>query len=298
MRQRQRQRLRNEQQLSSLTLPLTLKPAATKRTGLMFPESENRENLSNPSFIKSLSIGQNWKSKSMRIFPEEFVRSAGEAFVHRVVLSVLWNNSWQCWLQQEKNGLFMVEEDWDEFVDDNLLDTDDTLLFTHQDTMYFQVRIFKKDGNEITSVPLEGEPETQPFHQETTPAYASANGGTSSRARKGYAHVENPKRYLLNPRNPYFEKTLTKPNIVLYVNTWVIEEYDLEFSPPNTHMYFLLPDGEKLDGYTKDYGGSHSFLGWAAVCERCNLRTGDTVVCELELSGRVVSAVRVHLLDE
>lgn len=101
------------------------------------------------------------------------MRSAGEAFVHRVVLSVLWNNSWQCWLQQEKNGLFMVEEDWDEFVDDNLLDTDDTLLFTHQDTMYFQVRIFKKDGNEITSVPLEGEPETQPFHQETTPAYAS-----------------------------------------------------------------------------------------------------------------------------
>ncbi|KAG2246597.1 hypothetical protein Bca52824_086225 [Brassica carinata] len=264
----------------------------------MLPESENLENLSNPSFIKSLSIGQNWKSKSMRIFPEEFVRSAGEAFVHRVVLSVLWNNSWQCWLQQEKNGLFMVEEDWDEFVDDNLLDTDDTLLFTHQDTMYFQVRIFKKDGNEITSVPLEGEPETQPFHQETTPAYASANGGTSSRARKGYAHVENPKRYLLNPRNPYFEKTLTKTNIVLYVNTWVIEEYDLEFSPPNTHMYFLLPDGEKLDGYTKDYGGSHSFLGWAAVCERCNLRTGDTVVCELELSGRVVSAVRVHLLDE
>ena len=78
----------------------------------------------------------------------------------------------------------------------------------------------------------------------------------------------------------------------------MIEEYDLEFSPPNTHMHFLLPDGETLDGYTKDYGGSHSFLGWAAVCERCNLRTGDTVVCELELSGRVVVAVRVHLLDE
>ena len=98
------------------------------------------------------------------------MRSAGEAFVHRVVLCVLWNNSWQCWLQQDKNGLFMVEEDWDEFVDDNLLDTDDILLFTHQDTIYFQVRIFKKDGKEIISAPLEFEPQ-----KETTSASASGN---------------------------------------------------------------------------------------------------------------------------
>ncbi|CAH8388709.1 unnamed protein product [Eruca vesicaria subsp. sativa] len=267
----------------------------------MLPERETRENKSNPSFIKSLSLGQNWKSKSTRIMPEEFMRSAGEAFEHRIVLSVRWNNSWQLWLQQEKNGLFMVEEDWDEFVDDNLLGTDDILLFTQQDTMYFEVRIFKKDGKEIMSVPLKVEPETEPFHfmphnshQETYPVSASASGGAS----KGYAHVKNPKRYLLNPRNPYFEKTLTKTNTVLYVNTWVIEEYGLEFSPPNTHIYFLLPDGERLDGYTKDYGRSHSFLGWAAVCQRCNLKTGDNVVCELELSGRVVVGVRVHLVNE
>ncbi|KAG2317684.1 hypothetical protein Bca52824_020806 [Brassica carinata] len=125
----------------------------------------------------------------------------------------------------------------------------------------------------------------------------AASGGTTSRARKGFAHVKNPKRFLLNPRNPYFEKTLTKTNTVLYVNTWVIEEYNLEFSPRNTHIYFLLPDGERLDGYTKDYGGSHSFLGWAAVCQKYNLKTGDTVVCELELSGRVVSAVTVHFIN-
>ncbi|KAJ4865882.1 B3 domain-containing protein [Raphanus sativus] len=254
--------------------------------------------MSNPSsFTKSLSLGQNWKSKSMRIIPEELVRSNGEAFEHRVVFNVRWNNSWQLWLQKERHGLFMVEEDWDEFVDDNLLGADDILLFTHQDTMYFEVRIFKKDGKEITSVPLEVEPETQPFHQETTPASASASVGTSSRARKGFAHVKNPKRYLLNPRNPYFQKKLTKSNTVLYMTTWVIEEYELEFSPPNTHIYFLLPDGEKLNGYTKNYGGSHGFLGWAAVCERYNLKTGDTVVCELELSGRLVSAVRVHFVN-
>lgn len=75
----------------------------------------------------------------------------------------------------------MIKEDWDEFVDDNLLGSDDTLVFTHQGTMYFQVRIFKKDGKEVVSAPLKvPEPETEPVilhpkpessHQElTTPA--------------------------------------------------------------------------------------------------------------------------------
>lgn len=39
----------------------------------------------------------------------------------------------------------------------------------------------------------------------------SASGG----GRKSFAHVENPERYLFNPSNPYFEKTLTKTNTAL-----------------------------------------------------------------------------------
>lgn len=99
-----------------------------------------------------------------RIIPEEILRSNPEAFEHRVVFTVPWNNSWQLWLQGDKNCLFMIKEDWNEFVDDNLLASDDTLHFTHQGTMYFQVRIFKKDGKEILSAPLEVEPP----HQEPT----------------------------------------------------------------------------------------------------------------------------------
>lgn len=105
-----------------------------------------------------------------RIIPEEFLRSTHESFEHRVVFSVPWNNSWQLWLRPDKKGLFMIKEDWDEFVDDNFLGLDDTLVFTHQETMYFQVRIFKKDGKEIISAPLEFEPQ-----KETTSASASGN---------------------------------------------------------------------------------------------------------------------------
>lgn len=39
----------------------------------------------------------------------------------------------------------MEEEDWNEFVDDNLLCPDDIFLFTHEDTMFTEVRIYKKD---------------------------------------------------------------------------------------------------------------------------------------------------------
>lgn len=129
-----------------------------------------------------------------RIIPQEIARSNHAAFEHRVVFTVPWKNSWQLWLQRDKNCLFMIKEDWDEFVDDNLLGSDDTLVFTHQGTMYFQVRIFKKDGKEVVSAPLKvTEPETEPVlppkpessHQEeTTPASVvlaterlSASGG-------------------------------------------------------------------------------------------------------------------------
>ncbi|CAH8284554.1 unnamed protein product [Eruca vesicaria subsp. sativa] len=255
-----------------------------------FPEREIHENQSRKtkSFSKSLSPGQHWKSKSMRIIPEEILRSTPEGFEHRVVFTVPWNNSWQLWLQRDKNSLFMSKEDWEEFVDDNLLCSDHTLVFTHQDTMYFQVQIFKKDGKEIISPPrgVEPEPETVlPKPQET---FASGRG------RQSFTHVENPERYLFNPQNPYFEKTLTKINTCLYVSSVVIKKYDLEFGPHSSPMYFLLPDGNKLEGFTKNYGGVHSFLGWAAVCQKYNLKQGDTVVCEFELTGRVVTAVRVH----
>lgn len=78
----------------------------------------------------------------------------------------------------------------------------------------------------------------------------------------------------------------------------VIRQYGLEFGPHDSSMYFILPDGNKMDGLTKYYNGLPSFLGWADVCRQYNLKIGDTVVCEFELSGPVVAAVRVHFVNE
>ncbi|KAJ4870754.1 B3 domain-containing protein [Raphanus sativus] len=196
----------------------------------MSPERKMQECLSKSSFSKSLSPGQNWKSKSKRIIPEEFLRGTCESFEHRVVFSVPWNNSWQLWLHPDKKGLFMIKEDWDEFVDDNFLGPDDTL----------------KDGKEIISAPLGVEPK-----KETTSASTSASGRTTTRGRKSCANVQNPERYLLNPQNPYCAKTVTKSNHLLY---------GLEFGPRDSSMYFILPDGKKVDGLTNIYSGSPSFL--------------------------------------
>lgn len=82
----------------------------------------------------------------------------------------------------------MIKEDWDEFVDDNFLGPNDTLVFTHQDTMYFQVQIFKKDGKEIISAPLGLEPQ-----KETT----SASGNTIQIEKK-------PSSCSLNSKLLYF----------------------------------------------------------------------------------------------
>lgn len=122
-----------------------------------------------------------------RIIPEEFVRSAPVAFEHRVVFSVRWGNSWQLWLQRDKNGLFMEEEDWDEFVSDNFLGPNDVLLFIHVDTMFIEVQIYKQDSyhlKEITSAPLQTDPQAEvvtPLPQTSppeTPAPAPASSKT------------------------------------------------------------------------------------------------------------------------
>ncbi|KAF8091014.1 hypothetical protein N665_0458s0016 [Sinapis alba] len=261
-----------------------------------------QENASRPRFSKSLSLGETWSSKSMRIIPEEFVRSTPGAFEHRVVLSVRWGNSWQLWLQRDNNGLlFMEEEDWDEFVNDNFLAPNDVLLFTHQNTMFIEARIYKPDSyhlKEITSAPLEAHPQAQvviPKPQNSpfvTPASASASG-----ARQVDAIVKHPEQYLLNPSNPFFVKTLGKKIDVLYVSHLVTEKYGLQFGRHNSPMLYLLPN-EKVEAATKIYGGCPCFSGWAAICRKYKLNQGDSVVCELERSGGVVTAVRVHLLNE
>lgn len=258
-----------------------------------------QDNVSKPRFCKSLSLGETWTSKSMRIIPEEFVRSAPGAFEHRVVFSVRWGNSWQLWLQRDKNGLFMEEEDWDEFVTDNFLAPNDVLLFTHVDTMFIEVRIYKHDSHhlkEITSAPVQAQvftpvPQNSPL-ETPAPAPASASG-----ARQVDELVRNPEQCLVNPSNPFFVKTLGKKNDVLYVSHLVTAKYGLQFGPHDSPMFYLLPN-EKIEAATKIYGGCPCFSGLAAVCRKYKLKQGDTVVFELERSGGVVSAVRLHFSNE
>ncbi|KAJ0248558.1 B3 domain-containing protein [Hirschfeldia incana] len=265
--------------------------------------SELQDNVSKPRFCKSLSLGQTWSSKSMRIIPEEFVRSAAGAFEHRVVFSVRWGNSWQLWLQRDKNGLFiMEEEDWDEFVSDNFLAPNDVLFFIHVDTMFIEVQIYKQRSHhlkEITSAPLEADPQAEvvtPVPQRSpleTPAYAPAS---ASGAREVDDVVKNPEQYLSNPRNPFFVKTLGKKNDVLYVSHLVTGKYGLKYGPHYSTMHYLLPN-ERIEALTKIYGGCPCFSGWASICRKYKLKQGDSVVCELDRSGEgVVTAVRVHFV--
>uniref|UniRef100_A0A1J3H3I8 B3 domain-containing protein n=2 Tax=Noccaea caerulescens TaxID=107243 RepID=A0A1J3H3I8_NOCCA len=262
-----------------------------------------QEDVSKPSFCKSVPLGGNWNTKSMRIIPEEIERSMPGALEHKVVFTVRWENSWLLWVEREKKGLVIEEEDWDEFVDDNHLGPNDILVFTHEDTECFEVQIIKNGEKEIMSVPLEVQPETEPLHpkphQETTTATAStsANGGKKSRPKQGCHNVENPEQYLLNPQNAYLVRTLSKTNVTLYFYRELIEKYDLKFGPVNSAITYFLPDG-KVDAFFRIYSGYHCFTGWGAVCRRLHLKRGDRVVCEFERPGGMVTALRVHLVNE
>ncbi|CAN7024175.1 unnamed protein product [Brassica oleracea var. botrytis] len=208
------------------------------------------ENVSKPRFYKSLSFGETWKSNSMRIIPEEFLRSASGAIEHRVVFSVSWGNSWQLWLQRDKNGMSL----WMTTCE---VQTMSCSSHTKTQYMFIEVRIYKQDLHlfkEILSVPLlEAEPESevlnsnpQASHEETPTSsfapFASASSSASVELHRVLApvpNVQNPEQYLSNPNNPYFVKTLTKKIDVLYVRHPVIEKYGLNFGPHKSPMYYI-----------------------------------------------------------
>ncbi|CAA7023204.1 unnamed protein product [Microthlaspi erraticum] len=237
------------------------------------------------------------------------------ALEHKVVFKVRWENSWLLWVQREKKDLFIDEEDWNEFVDDNCLAPKDVLVFTHDDTMCFEVQIFKNGEKELMTAPLEVKPETEPApvevkpkseplhpkpHQETTTATGStsANGGKKSGSKQNRDNVKNPEQYLLNPQSPYLVRTLANRNDVLYFSQELIQKYDLKFGPVHSAITYILPDG-KQDAFFKIYSrNNYCFNGWSAVCRRLKLKAGDSVVCEFERSGGIVTALRVHLVKK
>ncbi|KAG2316665.1 hypothetical protein Bca52824_019787 [Brassica carinata] len=131
-------------------------------------------------------------------------------------------------------------------------------------------------------------------------AASASSSASASGATQGYApalDVLSPEKYLFNPNNPYFVKTLTKKIDVLYVGLPVIEKYGLNFGPHNSPMYYIIRN-QKHDALTKIYGRNPCFSGWAALCKKYNLKSGDSVVCELERSGGVVTAIRIHFVNE
>lgn len=77
----------------------------------------------------------------------------------------------------------------------------------------------------------------------------------------------------------------------------VIEKYGLKFGPHKSPMYYIVRN-QKHDAFTKIYGRNPCFTGWAALSKKYNLKQGDSVVCELERSGGVVTSVRIHFGNE
>lgn len=77
-----------------------------------------------------------------------------------------------------------------------------------------------------------------------------------------------------------------------------IHKYGLKFGPLHSTIYYLLPGGKREEGVLKFYNGQPCFSGWSVLCRKHKLKIGDSVVCEIERSGGLVTAVRLHFINE
>ncbi|XP_010548045.1 PREDICTED: B3 domain-containing protein At5g18090-like [Tarenaya hassleriana] len=101
------------------------------------------------SFYKVIH-GSELSSEKMRRIPEEFLRSlSNNDFAYRVVLKVAWGNSWTIPLTKNKGNFFMKKCGWEEFLRDNGMGNDEFVVFTHQERMHLNVKIFSKNGMKI-----------------------------------------------------------------------------------------------------------------------------------------------------
>ncbi|KAF3597828.1 hypothetical protein DY000_02026045 [Brassica cretica] len=228
------------------------------------------ENVSKPRFYKSLSFGETWKSNSMvtrgasgsvvappllpshqaGIIPEEFLRSASGAIEHRVVFSVSWGNSWQLWLQRDKNGmsLWMTTCEVQTMSCSSHTKTQCSLkcesinkICTYSKKssrcLFLKLSLNLKSLTLIPRLltrkllPLALLPLLLPLHLLLQVEL--------HRVLAPVPNVQNPEQYLFNPNNPYFVKTLTKKIDVLYVRHPVIEKYGLNFGPHKSPMYYI-----------------------------------------------------------
>ncbi|CAH2076784.1 unnamed protein product [Thlaspi arvense] len=132
-------------------------------------------------------------------------------------------------------------------------------------------------------------------------------GGSSTRTKKemfppllsitAKPMIKDPEAYLDDPTNIHFETAMKNRKFELLINAQTVKDYSLEFQ--DKVLYIDNHKDGNLEAKALKWGDQRVCIkGWKVICKRNELTEGDRVLCELFRQGRLVYAVKLHIVRE
>ncbi|CAH8329616.1 unnamed protein product [Eruca vesicaria subsp. sativa] len=117
------------------------------------------------------------------------------------------------------------------------------------------------------------------------------------RERVTIKKIKDPEKYMVDPKNVYFETNVKNRKYELLVHAQLVKDYDLKFKEM---VYYIdhHKDGKLLAKTTQWKDHRVCIKKWQCICDRNKLKKGDGILCELKRKEGFVYAVRIHIVRE
>ncbi|CAF2133030.1 unnamed protein product [Brassica rapa] len=117
------------------------------------------------------------------------------------------------------------------------------------------------------------------------------------RERVTIKKIKDPEKYLVDPKNVFFETNVKNRPYELLVSAQLVKDYDLKFKKLVYYTDYHK-DGKLQAKTTKWKDNRVCIKKWNRICKRNKLKKGDGILCELKRKEGFVYAVIIHIVRE
>ncbi|XP_027112380.2 B3 domain-containing protein Os01g0723500-like [Coffea eugenioides] len=219
--------------------------------------------------------------------PPQFVRDVLIGIPKRIILETSYGNCWSVKVVKTDDGDVFLGDDWQKFVEDNLLQEHDFLLFHYEHgDRCFTVQIFDKSGVERTNQEVANSG-TKNLDQHTT----HVQPREKSQSREEGATLQE-----FCSQHPFFETNIKRYNVnppfLMIIPKSFAEKH---FQKAKTKIRLKNIEGKEWEVNYTINGGNFVFVGgWTRFVRDNKLKIGN--VCIFELIGEKV--LQVHISDD
>ncbi|KAL0739420.1 hypothetical protein Bca4012_015630 [Brassica carinata] len=199
-----------------------------------------------------------------------------------------------------KSQVVEVEDEFEDDEDSVYTDTDTCSEFTVAKTIPRSRNKGKKKGKVVES----SNEDSDSDYTEASDHLCAVNESSNSvakpkqkRERVTVKKIKDPEKYLVDPKNVFFETSLRNRPYELLVHAQLVKDYNLKFEKM---VYYIdhHKDGKLKAKATEWKDHRVCIKKWNRIRKRNKLEKEDGILCELKRRQGVVYAVIIHIVRE